>query len=299
MEPVNLKNVLEALWSKKWVLFISILIFSISSVFIAINLPNYYRSEAVLFPAESQSGSSLGGLGGQLGGIASLAGVELGSDDNTGFAIEVLKSRSFIVDFINKYELKPKLLAVESWDRNTRELIFSPEDYDEKNNQWLRKVSYPLSVVPSDQESFKFFKKELLSIEQDSETKTVKIIILHQRPDIAKFIVDKLVYEINEHIRVSDIEEANKSIEYLQETTAKIKVTELNSVLYNLIQQNIQKRLLAEVRDEYVFKTIDPAVAPEIHYKPIRSLICIVGAFLGFILSSLGVLSYSFWKGEL
>lgn len=299
MKPINLKNVLEKLWSKKWVLFTSILIFSLASIFLAINLPNYYRSEAVLFPVESQGGSALGGLGGQLGGIASLAGVELNNDDNTGYAIEVLKSRSFIVDFINKYELKPKMFAVESWDRHTRKLNYSPEIYDEKRGTWLREVSYPLTVIPSDQESFKLFKKELLTIEQDSETKTVKIIILHQSPDVAKFIVDNLVNEINERIRLSDIEEANKSIAYLQETTAKIKITELNSVLYNLIQQNIQKRLLAEVREQYVFKTIDPAVAAEIHSKPTRSLICIVGALLGLLVSSLSVLSYSFWKGEL
>ena len=39
--------------------------------------------------------------------------------------------------------------------------------------------------------------------------------------------------------------------------------------------------MLAEVRPEYVFKTIDPAVVPEEKSKPSRALICALGYPLG------------------
>ena len=42
--------------------------------------------------------------------------------------------------------------------------------------------------------------------------------------------------------------------------------------------------MLAEVRPEYVFKTIDPAIAPEKKSKPSRALICIIGTFIGGVL---------------
>ena len=41
--------------------------------------------------------------------------------------------------------------------------------------------------------------------------------------------------------------------------------------------------MLAEVRQEYVFKTIDPAVVPEEKSKPSRALICVLGVILGGI----------------
>ena len=39
--------------------------------------------------------------------------------------------------------------------------------------------------------------------------------------------------------------------------------------------------MLAEVRQEYVFKTIDPALAPEEKSKPNRALICVLGLLAG------------------
>ena len=39
--------------------------------------------------------------------------------------------------------------------------------------------------------------------------------------------------------------------------------------------------MFANVRDEYVFKTIDPALVSEEKFKPKRALICIFGTLLG------------------
>jgi LPS O-antigen subunit length determinant protein (WzzB/FepE family) len=44
------------------------------------------------------------------------------------------------------------------------------------------------------------------------------------------------------------------------------------------------------VRDEYVFKTIDPAIVPEQKFKPKRALICVLGVLLGGMLSVMIVL---------
>jgi LPS O-antigen subunit length determinant protein (WzzB/FepE family) len=48
--------------------------------------------------------------------------------------------------------------------------------------------------------------------------------------------------------------------------------------------------MFAEVRDEYVFKTIDPAFVPEEKAKPKRALICVLGIMLGGMLAVMLVL---------
>jgi uncharacterized protein involved in exopolysaccharide biosynthesis len=53
--------------------------------------------------------------------------------------------------------------------------------------------------------------------------------------------------------------------------------------------------MLAEVRPEYVFKTIDPAVIPEEKSKPGRALICVLGTLIGGALGVLLVLIRYFW----
>ena len=43
--------------------------------------------------------------------------------------------------------------------------------------------------------------------------------------------------------------------------------------------------MFANVRDEYVFKTIDAAIVPEEKSGPKRALLCILGVLLGGMLS--------------
>lgn len=51
------------------------------------------------------------------------------------------------------------------------------------------------------------------------------------------------------------------------------------------------------MRDEYVFKTIDPPVVSEKKREPRRALICLLGFLVGFIVSVFLVL-VRFWVGS-
>lgn len=39
--------------------------------------------------------------------------------------------------------------------------------------------------------------------------------------------------------------------------------------------------MLAEVQEEFIFKIVDPAIAPETKESPRRALICVLGTLLG------------------
>ena len=49
--------------------------------------------------------------------------------------------------------------------------------------------------------------------------------------------------------------------------------------------------MLAEVREELIFKVVDPAVIPELKESPKRMIICIVIVLLGGLISIIGVLT--------
>ncbi|TMP85169.1 lipopolysaccharide biosynthesis protein, partial [Pseudoalteromonas ruthenica] len=67
----------------------------------------------MLAPQDSQNTSGLGALGSNLGGIASLAGVNLGgSGSDVALHIEVLKSKDFLYPFFEKYDVAKVLFAV-------------------------------------------------------------------------------------------------------------------------------------------------------------------------------------------
>ena len=58
----------------------------------------------------------------------------------------------------------------------------------------------------------------------------------------------------------------------------------MQQVFYQLIESETRTVMLANAQQEYVFKTVDPAVVPQEKSEPKRSLICIVATMLGGML---------------
>ena len=95
---------------------------------------------------------------------------------------------------------------------------------------------------------------------------------------------------MNAAVKAQDVDEATRSIAYLKEQAANTSLADLQTMFFELIQSQTETVMLAEVRPEYVFKTIDPAVVPEERSEPNRSLICILGTLLGGMLAVMFVL---------
>ncbi|SIQ50716.1 Chain length determinant protein [Shewanella morhuae] len=102
-DEIDLRELFSVIWQGKWLIIAITTVFAIGSVVFAVMQPNIYKSEALLAPAAEEQGGGLSALASQFGGLASLAGVNLGGKggtDKTQLAIEVLKSRQFTSEFI-------------------------------------------------------------------------------------------------------------------------------------------------------------------------------------------------------
>jgi uncharacterized protein involved in exopolysaccharide biosynthesis len=291
-KEIDLTVLLRVFWSEKLLIITISGLFAIASIIYAINQPNIYRATTLLAPASEQGGANgLAKMAGQFGGLASLAGINLGGGgtDKTGLALEVLKSRVFLEKFINKHQLLVPLMAVNDWDASKNLLVYDEELYDLSSQTWLREVKAPKSRHPSSWESYKAF-RNILTVATDKETGMVLLAIEHYSPEVATQWLSWLVSDINNTMREQDKDEAQRSIDYL---TAKLKETQLadmQTVFYQLIEQQTKTIMLAEVSQEYVLKTIDPANAPEEKAKPKRALIVVLGTMFGGVLSVLIVL---------
>jgi uncharacterized protein involved in exopolysaccharide biosynthesis len=264
----------------------------VSSVIYAINQPNIYKASTLLAPAGEQGGAGgLAKMAGQFGGLASLAGINLGggSTDKTGLALAVIKSRSFIEKFITKHELLVPLMATKNWNLTTNTLIIDENLYNSQSEKWIREVKAPKKPEPSPWESFKKFSK-LMTVSQDKETGMVTLEIEHYSPEIATQWLLWLVEDINTNMREKDKRVANNSIKFLTRKLEQIQLADMQTVFYQLIEEQTKTVMLAEVSQEYVFTTIDPANAPDEKAKPKRALIVVLGTMLGGILSILIVL---------
>lgn len=293
VEEIDLIEVLLPIWRNKYYVLIITFAFMILSIFYALSLPNIYRSEAVLVPSE-QKGS---GLSGQLGGLAALAGVNVGGasgSDKTSLALEILKSRYFISRFIDKHDLYADLMAVKSWEKKTNAIYYNSAVYDSNTSKWIGGDG---NSRPSIQKAYEEFNR-VFSVSVEPANNVYKISINHLSPFVSQHWVNLLIKDINEEMRSRDIADSEKSIAYLEKRITETNVSDLKVSLYSLIEEQTKTLMLANVRDEYVFKVIDPAIAPEKRFSPSRSIIVILSSFVGFLLSSvLFVLTSLFKRG--
>ncbi len=248
-------------------------------------------------PAEEDQKGGLGALAGQFGGLASLAGVSLNSGgiDKTQMALQVLKSRKFTNNFIQKHNILPDLMAAEGWNQENNEIIYDQGLYLSNEGKWVREALPPLKSEPSMQEAYKEFGK-VLNVNVNKENGMVIISIEHVSPYIAQRWVNWLIQDINQTMKGRDVLEANKSTDFLIKQIQETKIADIRSVLYKLVEEQTKTIMFASVRDEYVFKTIDPAIVPEKKFKPKRAIICILGFILGLLISSFYVLIRYFIK---
>lgn len=289
-DEIDLRELFAAIWQGKWIIAAVTSVFTIAAVFYALSLPNIYKSEALLAPVSGESGFKIPG---QLGSLAALAGVNLGAlggeGDNSGLAMEIIKSREFLGRFIEKHDLYLPVMAAEGWNRADNSLVFDSDIYDVNSQQWVRDVKPPFQLKPSVLEVYEDFLK-IFSISKDKETGMVRVKVEHYSPYLAKFWVDELVKAINDEMRQRELTEAQRSIAYLNSQIEQTSLADVRTMLYSLIEEQTKTVMLANVRDEYVFKTVDPAVVAEKKAKPARALIVVLAVLLGFMLSALVVL---------
>jgi len=286
------------LWEQKLTIIVISFLFAVASIFYALSKPDVYRASSILAPVSSESSAGgLASLAGKFGGLASMAGINLGGGggDNTALAIEIIRSRSFIESFIEKHELLVPLIAAEKWDITSDTLVYDSELYDEKTQKWVREVSPPKKTIPSSWEGYKEF-LGLLTVSQDEKTSMVTIAIEFYSPKLAKQWLSWLIVDINEFMRIEDKKEAQTSIEFLHKQLDNIKIANMETVFYQLIEEQTKNMMLAHVKAEYVLKTIDPAQVPEEKAKPKRAIIVVIGTLLGGILSILLVLGRYYSK---
>lgn len=282
---------LFALFLKNWkILAISGFSFAIIALVWSLQLADVYKAETLLMPV-SEDKSSLGGFAGDLGGLAAVAGLSIGEggDENSKLALELLQSYAFLGAFIEENELLVPIMAANAWDRESNTLLIDPEIYDEKSQVWVRKAKAPRKQIPSTQEAFEAF-KQLLNIEQDPKTKFITLSVEFYSPVLAAKWASQLVEKINNEIRMMDRDEATNSINYLEKVAQEARVQELKKSFTSLMEEQIKSRMLTEIRKDYVFKVVDPAVAPELKDKPKRSLIVVVAGFIGGIVGLIIIL---------
>lgn len=291
-KEIDLKELFTVLWGGKWLIVSVTSIFSIIAIIYSLSLPNVYQSRAILSPVGDSGGGGLNQVMKNYGGLASLAGVNLSSADassNSVKALEKLNTLSFFENNIMPNIFLPDLMAFDSWDASNNKIIYNTDIYDFDSQTWTRDYVYPRTQTPSAQESFNIFAGHFQA-SKDIDTGFVTISVKHESPFVAQAWTELIIDQLNYFFRAKDKLEAQAAMDYLNIQMTQTSFAEIKMVIAQLLQQKMQQLALVEASDFYVFDYIDPPAVMETKSEPVRSVICIIGAFLGGILGCLIVI---------
>ena len=242
------------------------------SIFVALTATEVWKAEVILVLQDADDGEgSLASLARSYGAISQITGINIPESPKKGIALAILKSRLFSEEFFREYELLPYLFS-DSWD-------------DEKKN-W--KGSPPSKRLIHQK------MKDMLGVSEDRATGILTISIKDNDPQMAAKIANDIVYFINLTVRSSAIKESELKIQYLNNELSKTTNAGSRQMLYGLIGQETRGIMLANTKEDYVFKTIDPATVPELRNYPKRTSMVMTGTIIGGFLSFLLVFLYQF-----
>lgn len=294
-DEIDLKELFSVLWLGRWLIFAISFSICLLTLIYALLTPNQYQATVILAPAQQSSGSISSALG-QLGGLASLAGIDFGGGDggDKQIALEVMQSRSFMQQFIQQSGILIELIAAKGWDSDSKRLIIDRDIYDPQTRQWVRAAPSGRQVTPSLWEAYEVF-SEILAVSEDKKTGLVSVSIEFFSPYQAKQWLENYILAINLYLQQRKLRQLAKNIDYLQQQIATTSVAEMREIFFTLIEEQIKSKMLVEASPDYAFTTVSEAMLPEEKSQPKRALMVILGGLLGLILSIGLVLCRYYW----
>ena len=283
---INIYEIISIISRKKFKVISITSVFILLSLILAFSLPNKYSSYALLAPSDDDSSSDMLG---QLGGFASLAGLNLDETANkTDEAIERIQSFEFFKTYILNEAMLVDLMAAKNWNPSNKQVIYNSYKYDASSGKWKRKSFIPFASIskkPSAQEAYKYY-KNMLSITQNSKTGFTELSVTHFSPYVAKRWCDSIITEINKSMREEERIRVQKSIDFLKEEYKNSNYKELKVTASSLVEEQMKSLMFVEASESFVFKVIDSPIVSEFKSSPKRLIILIAGLILGLLTSS-------------
>jgi uncharacterized protein involved in exopolysaccharide biosynthesis len=235
-----------------------------------------YRGVVKLMPRENDSpGGALQSVLGQFGGLASMAGLSMGSV-NEQEALALLRSRNLFTLFANEQNLMP-ILFQGSWDASA--------------HRWRTDLKH----VPTMDDAWLKF-DGIRRVSEDPKTQLITLEVTWRDRQLAAAWANELAHLANEELRQRALRESAANIASYQEQLARTDTVELRQSITKLMEVQFNRSAMARSRLDYALIVIDPAYVPDPKHfaAPRRFLMLIISGPLGLFIAVCTILFAEF-----
>ena len=241
---------------QKGLLIAVILGLTLAAVAVALLTRPVFRAEVVAMDVGERGGMGMSPIGGQLGGLAALAGVSVGNSGAGREASALLKSRALASEFVTRERLVPRLL----------------EGQTENLTVWF---------------AVERLRDDVVSVDEDPRSGLITVTVDWHEPEEAARWANDYLELADELMRSRAVIDHERNIRYLNDQIEQAMSVEVRAVLFKIVEEETKRLMLARSRQDYAFFVVDPAVVPENRIAPRRTLIVALGFALGVLLAIL------------
>jgi uncharacterized protein involved in exopolysaccharide biosynthesis len=275
-------GVCRTTWRGRWLVIAVVLLTVGLGVVAASVLSKKYEANVLLSPVMEAPGSTpmgtLGAVASQLGGLSSLIGLQSANGSLKSVSLATLQSEMLTEQYIREHNLLPVLFS-KLWDPRTR--TWRVKDPTQVPTLWLAN---------------QYFKAAVRVVTDSPKTGLVTMTITWRDPKVAAQWANDLVRMTNDFLRDKAVRESARNIEFLQSQVAGTNVVALQQAIYDLMEAEIKKQMLARGSEEYALKVVDPATPPESASFPKRLYFAAAGLAAGLVLSIGFLLLRNAWR---
>ena len=232
---INFLDYISILENNIKLIMIIVAISVVSTGIISFISPKIYEATAVIMPTvqpQEQSGMSA---------IASQFGITSPQTSSGSEIISLLKSNILLERVIKKYNLFQVIFGKGSKGRKENEKIW---------------------------DGIRYLKKKMYKVKDNKREGVIKLSVEFKDPEVSARILNYILAELTDYMSSEAKRVAETNKEYLESLIIKNADPLIKQKIYSLIARQIEKSMMAEVKENFAFKILDPPKVPDRKIKP-------------------------------
>jgi len=256
-DEINLLDLAKVVLKHKGLIIRVVLVVVLGTAIISLIIPKVYESKAVIMPVQlpaAQSGMSA---------VAAQFGITIPQSSNISEIVSLLKSDILMQKVMEKGKLY--------------DVLFEKDDLKDKNEN--EKIW----------EGIRILQEEILAVKESKKDNVISISAQYKDPSIAQNIASATLTELTEYMTSEAKRVADANTHHLETQIEHAADPFVRQKIYTLIAQQIETAMMAEAKENFAFKIIDPPRVPDKKIKPKRVLMVVLAfvmsLFLGVFLA--------------
>ena len=300
-DEINLLDYWRVIWKRRRMIGYIVAATVVLTAAYSLTMTNIYQAKAVIMPVSAKGG---GGGGGGLAALASqfggLPGIAMPASASASEIINLMKSNILRERMIEQHNLLPILFYQQwdakrqAWEKSAGGFSLNPLSYISLLTKAVAPGPPPRAAQKKDPDAPDMWDAlraldGILKVTNNVKENTIVITADFRDPELAAKIVEYAMKTLTDFMSSEAKRVATTNRIYLEQQLGTTMDPFIKQKTYNLIAEQIETAMMAEVKENFAFKVIDPPLAPDKKIKPKRSqmvmLSFVVALFIGIFVA--------------